>query len=124
MRQKDGADLSLLQALGKMPGGSLWRHAGFYLTLMLVYSNIRVRYYRSNVMQNITKLKAGERGVIAKLDGDPRFLSRITAIGLTPGCPVEILRSEKRQPVLLYSRDTIIALSRREGAKIMMEPSV
>jgi ferrous iron transport protein A len=88
---------------------------------MLADANSRVFYYRSNVMQNITKLKRGERGVVARLDGDPRFLSRITAIGLTPGCPVEILRSEKRQPVLLYSRDTMIALSRREGEKIMLE---
>jgi ferrous iron transport protein A len=72
-------------------------------------------------MQSVTESKRGQRGVVARLDGDPRFLSRITAIGLTPGCPVEILRSEKRQPILLYSRDTMIALSRREGEKIMLE---
>jgi ferrous iron transport protein A len=88
---------------------------------MLVIPKIGSIYLRSVVMQNITNLKRGERGVVAKLDGDERFLSRITAIGLTPGCPVEILRSEKRQPVLLYSRDTMIALSRREGEKIMLE---
>jgi ferrous iron transport protein A len=72
-------------------------------------------------MQSVTQSKLGEKGVVAGLDGDPRFLSRITAIGLTPGCPVEILRNESRQPVLLYSRDTMIALSRREGEKIMLE---
>jgi hypothetical protein len=38
-------------------------------------------------MQTITKLKRGERGVIARLDGDPHFLSRITAIGLDAGLP-------------------------------------
>jgi ferrous iron transport protein A len=88
---------------------------------MLASSNIKYVEPGSDAMQNITNLKRGERGVVARLDGDPRFLSRITAIGLTPGCPVEILRSEKRQPVLLYSRDTMIALSRREGEKIMLE---
>jgi ferrous iron transport protein A len=72
-------------------------------------------------MQNVTESKRGQRGIVAVLSGDVRFLSRITAIGLTPGCPVEILRSEKRQPVLLYSRDTMIAISRREGEKIMLE---
>jgi ferrous iron transport protein A len=90
---------------------------------MLAITNIRILYYRRSVMENITKLKRGERGIVTRLDGDARFLSRITAIGLTPGCPVEILRSEKRQPVLLYSRDTMIALSRREGEKIMLEVS-
>jgi ferrous iron transport protein A len=55
-------------------------------------------------MQSVIESTSGQRGVIVRLDGDERFLNRITAIGLTPGCPVEILRSEKRQPVLLYSR--------------------
>jgi ferrous iron transport protein A len=72
-------------------------------------------------MQNITELSQGKTGIVATISGSSRFVSRITAIGLTPGCPVEILRSEKHQPVLLYSRDTMIALSRREGEKIMLE---
>lgn len=72
-------------------------------------------------MKNITKLKGGQKGIVAMLDGDAHFLSRITAVGLTPGCPVEILRNEKRQPVLIYSRDMMIAVSRREGEKIMLE---
>ncbi|MDR1605242.1 MAG: ferrous iron transport protein A [Gracilibacteraceae bacterium] len=72
-------------------------------------------------MQSIAKAKPGTIGIVAKLEGEARFLSRAAAIGLTPGCPVEILRSEKNQPVLIYSRDTVIALSRREGEKIMLE---
>jgi ferrous iron transport protein A len=74
-------------------------------------------------MQSVTDSKCGQRGIVAALDGDVRFLSRITAIGLTIGCPVEIMRSERRQPVLLYSRDTVIAINRREGEKIMLEVS-
>ena len=75
-------------------------------------------------MQSAAKSKSGERGVVAALDGDARFLSRITAVGLTPGCPVEVLRNEGRQPILLYGRDTMIALSRREGEKIMLEVNI
>jgi ferrous iron transport protein A len=69
----------------------------------------------------MAEAKKGQICAIRKIRGEARFLSRITAIGLTPGCPVEILRSDKRQPILLYSRDTMIALSRREGEKIMLE---
>jgi ferrous iron transport protein A len=72
-------------------------------------------------MQHLTELLRGQKAVVAAINGDGHFLSCITAIGLTPGCPVEILRNERRQPVLVYSRDTMIAVSRREGAKIMME---
>ncbi|MDR1533111.1 MAG: ferrous iron transport protein A [Clostridiales bacterium] len=74
-------------------------------------------------MQSIVNSKPGTIGNVAKLEGGFRFLSRVTAIGLTPGCPVEVLRNEKNLPVLLYSRDTMIALSRREGEKIILEVS-
>jgi ferrous iron transport protein A len=86
---------------------------------ILVPMNIPID--RRNEMQSVAESKCGQKGVIAMLDGNFHFLTRITAIGLTPGCPVEVLRSEKRQPVLLYSRDTMIAIGRREGEKIMLE---
>jgi ferrous iron transport protein A len=69
----------------------------------------------------MTKTRAGQSCIVREINGDARFMSRVAAIGLTPGCPVEILRNEKRQPILLYGRDTMIALSRREGEKIMLE---
>ena len=50
----------------------------------------------------LSELKENQNAVVAKLDGDNRFISRITSIGLTPGC------------VLVYSRDTMIALNRKE----------
>jgi ferrous iron transport protein A len=72
-------------------------------------------------MENLTRLSRGQRGCVAALEGDRRFLNRITGIGLTIGCPVELMRNEKGQPVLVYSRDTMIALNRQEGEKIMVE---
>ena len=72
-------------------------------------------------MQTLTRLSQGQKGHITALVGDQRFLNRITAIGLTIGCPVEVLKNEKAQPVLVYSRDTMIALNRQEGEKIMLE---
>jgi ferrous iron transport protein A len=69
----------------------------------------------------MAKAKKGQFCIVGEINGDARFLSRVAAIGLTPGCPVEILRNESRQPVLLYSRDTMIAFSRRESEKIRIE---
>ena len=34
----------------------------------------------------LSELKENQNAVVAKLDGDNRFISRITSIGLTPGC--------------------------------------
>jgi ferrous iron transport protein A len=72
-------------------------------------------------MQSLTQLQRGKRGVVSAINGDTHFLGRITSIGLTVGCSIEVLKNEKRQPVLLYSRDTMIAINRKEGEKIMLE---
>lgn len=72
-------------------------------------------------MQKLTEIVAGSKGCVAAIHGDAHFLSRITSIGLTIGCPVEILQNEMRQPVLIYGRDTMIALNRKEGDKILLE---
>lgn len=69
----------------------------------------------------LSDANAGAKGRITAIDGDSRFLSRITSIGLTPGCPVTVLRNEKKQPLLIYGRDTMIALNRAECSKIQWE---
>jgi ferrous iron transport protein A len=71
--------------------------------------------------QRLTDLRHGGKAVIAALDGDAHFLGRITAMGLTVGCSVEVLRNEKKQPVLIHCRDTMVAIGRGEGQKILLE---
>ncbi len=64
-------------------------------------------------------MKLGEIGenrsaVVASLNGDSRFIGRITSIGLTPGCKLTVVKNDKNRPILVYSRDTMIALNRKE----------
>ena len=72
-------------------------------------------------MKTLVELKKEESGVIASINGDTRFVSRITSIGITPGCKVTIVKNEKHRPVLIYSRDTMIALNRKECENITVE---
>ena len=65
-------------------------------------------------MKKLSELTKDQSGVIASINGDARFISRITSIGLTPGCRISIIKNEKRRPILVYSRDTMIALNRTE----------
>ena len=37
---------------------------------------------------SLSDMTKGAEGVISSINGDTRFLSRITSIGLTPGCKV------------------------------------
>lgn len=62
--------------------------------------------------------KPGYIGTIISIDGDTRFLSRITSIGLTEGCSIEIMQNEKNQPVLLLGRDSLIAVNRKDCERI------
>ena len=72
----------------------------------------------------LSELKKEHSGVITYVNGDSRFVSRITSIGLTPGCKVTVVKNEKRRPLLVYSRDTMIALNRNECADIEVEEAV
>lgn len=72
-------------------------------------------------MLKLTELKSGAKGVIAVLDGDERFLSRVTSIGFIIGCPITVIQNNEKQPLLVYGRDTVIALSRKEGKQILVE---
>lgn len=72
----------------------------------------------------LTDLKKDGRGILTRINGDNRFVSRITSIGLTPGCKVTVIKNEKRRPLLVYSRDTMIALNRNECADIEVEEAV
>ena len=60
------------------------------------------------------ELKENAEAVVSSLTGDTRFIGRIISIGLTPGCRVRVIKNDKNRPLLIFSRDTMIALNRRE----------
>ena len=69
-------------------------------------------------IMSLSDLKPNTEAIISGINGDARFISRITSIGLTPGCRVTVIKNDKNRPVLMYSRDTMIAVNRRECADI------
>ncbi len=71
--------------------------------------------------ENITLVGAGTTGKITAIKGDARFLSRASSIGLIVGSFVQVLANERNRPVLLYSRDTMIAVNRTEAQQIFMD---
>jgi ferrous iron transport protein A len=72
-------------------------------------------------MEKLSAVRSGLAGKIASIDGDKRFLSRVSSIGLTVGSTVEVVCNQKKQPILVFGRDTMIAINRRESDKIMVE---
>ena len=70
---------------------------------------------------SLSEVKESGEAVVSSIVGDTRFVSRITSIGLTPGCRVSVIKNDKNRPMLVYSRDTMIALNRKECEGVKVE---
>lgn len=69
-------------------------------------------------MKRLSQMKEGEEGIVDSVDGDSRYISRITSIGITPGCKIRIIKNDKNRPLIVFSRDTMIALNSKESTNI------
>lgn len=69
-------------------------------------------------------MKTGQRGSIRDLQGPERFLGRITSVGITVGCPIVVMQNRKKSPILVYARDSAIALDRSDCNLIDVEATL
>lgn len=69
----------------------------------------------------LTELKNDAFGVISSLGNDERFLRRITSIGLTEGVSIQVVKNDLKMPMLVYVRESLIALNRRDCEQIEVE---
>jgi ferrous iron transport protein A len=72
-------------------------------------------------MTILGSLEDGQDAIVCGLNGGQRFVSRASAMGFTPDTPVTMVQNFGRGPVLVYLRDTQVALGRGEAAKIQIE---
>ena len=66
----------------------------------------------------ITQTSPDTFGKIKTISGDEHFINRITSIGVTPGTAFQTVRNDKKMPVLIYLRETLIALNRSDAERI------
>ncbi len=69
----------------------------------------------------LTDASEGYKGRVISMDGDSHMISRAISIGIVPGGIVKVFKNRSHQPILIYSRDTMIALNREDAAKIIVE---
>ena len=72
-------------------------------------------------MKKLSELPQGAEGIISSIDGDTRYVGRITSIGITPGCRIKVVKNDKNRPIIVFSRDTMIALNSKESSNIKVE---
>ncbi len=73
-------------------------------------------------MGNITLSDAapGRRYTILNIKNEARLVNRLSSMGLLCGSTVEVCQNLKKQPVLLFARDTLVAIGREESQKILL----
>ena len=69
----------------------------------------------------LTETRPDQNGVIRKIGGDAHFMNRITAICVTEGTAFQTVRNDRKMPVLLYLRETLIAVNRMDAERIEVE---
>lgn len=69
----------------------------------------------------LTEMKQDMHGIVKRLNGDDHFLKRVTSIGMTENVPFQIVRNDAKMPVLLYVRETLLALNRKDCERIEAE---
>jgi len=69
----------------------------------------------------LTEMKQDMHGIVKELNGDDHFLKKVTSIGLTENVTFQIVRNDPKMPVLLYVRETLLALNRKDCERIEAE---
>lgn len=55
---------------------------------------------------------------------DDHFRRRAKSMGLIPDTEITVVRNQKKMPVLIFARDTLIAVNRKDAEKIEVNESV
>ena len=69
----------------------------------------------------LSETKKDTHGKVKRIEGDAHFVNRITSIGITEGVFFQTVRNNRRMPVLVYLRETLIALNRSDAERIEVE---
>ena len=68
--------------------------------------------FKETIMK-LSEMETGRKGTIASVSGTDRFVSRVTAI--------EIVQNAKRRPLLVFERDSVVALDRADCKNIEVD---
>lgn len=69
-------------------------------------------------MVPLARLSPGEVGLVGTLEGGHGFVSRLAALGFTPGAAVRVMRNYGAGPIIVSIRGAQIALGRGEAGRI------
>ncbi|MCR4896962.1 MAG: ferrous iron transport protein A [Lachnospiraceae bacterium] len=66
----------------------------------------------------LSELAANKHGTVKSLGRDEHFLNRISSVGITEGAVFQVVKNDRKMPMLIYVRETLLALNRKDCEKI------
>lgn len=72
-------------------------------------------------LQPLSRLATGDRGVVHHFTGGRAISERLLVLGFTKGAEISVKQNPGFGPIIIYVRDTRIALGRGEANKVIVE---
>jgi ferrous iron transport protein A len=72
-------------------------------------------------LQPLNQLPKGGKGIVHHLSGGRRISNRLLVLGFTRGAEITVIQNPGFGPVIVYVRDSRIALGRGEANKVMVD---
>ena len=70
-------------------------------------------------MITLSEAEPGKTYFVRQIKDEARLTNRLSSMGVLCGNPLEVCQNHKKQPVLIFSRDTLVAIGREESRKIL-----
>lgn len=67
----------------------------------------------------LSHAQPGKKYFIREIKDESRLINRLSSMGLLRGSQIEVCQNHKKQPVLVFARDTLVAIGRGESEKIL-----
>lgn len=68
----------------------------------------------------LSETKPGKRYIVKEIKDEARLVNRLSSMGLLCGSTIDVCQNNRKQPVLIFTRDTLVAIGREESKKIIV----
>lgn len=72
------------------------------------------------IQMTLSSAQPGKRYWVEEIKDETRLVNRLSSMGLMCGSSIEVCQNNRKQPVLIFTRDTLVAIGREESKKIML----
>ena len=66
----------------------------------------------------LSEAEPGNKYSVVEIKDEERLLNRLSSMGIMCNSELVVCQNNKKQPVLIFTRDTLVAIGREESKKI------